>query len=381
MGTALVLLTSATTGGIIGNLSDSLLRQTSGHLTIQHRDYPNYFLTDPEKILIPDPSRLRVQLSENVHVRSMMPRVVMGGLLAKDERTTAFLGFASDVETLPAVLPDYGQNLIAGQLLSEKDPGGILVGQSLARSLGLFVGDEVVLLSKTVHGEESNALAHVRGILTFPSDPVLEQSLVFTSLGKPIREDLLDLGSAATRLVVRLDDAKNVPQVEKELARRFRLEGSPWRVIPWYDDRTFSQMVGMFSGLGRLIMLILAAMVGLVTSNSLLMSFFERIREIGTLRAIGMPTRQVYRLLYTEALIVGASGIGIGTVIGGAAVAVAHHVGIPIGGIVNQLVRPTLSVAGLALSIGAPLVCILVAAFLPIRSAVRMTVIDSLNHQ
>lgn len=381
LGTCLVILTSAIAGGIIGNLSDSLVKQTSGHLTIQHRDYPKYFLTDQEKILVQDQGALRAALADNPHVRSVMPRVVMGGLVAKDEKTTTFFGFASDVETLQTVLPDYGQNLVAGQLLSKDDPGGILVGRSLANSLGLAVGDEVVLLSKTVHGEESSALAHVRGILTFPPDPVLEQSLVFTSLERPIRDDLLDIGSSATRLVVRLDDTKNTQKVAQELTERFKGEGSPLRVVPWYDDKTFSQMVGMFTGLERLIMIILAAMVGLITSNALLMSYFERIREIGTLRAIGMSKRQVYRLLYTEALIVGASGVSVGLMLGAGAVAVAHHVGIPLGGLVNQVVRPSLDATGLIVSLAAPLVCILAAALIPIRSAVQMTVIESLNHQ
>ena len=64
----------------------------------------------------------------------------------------------------------------------------------------------------------------------------------------------------------------------------------------------------MFNGIGGLIMVILTLMVGVITSNALLMTFFERIREIGTLRAIGMQKIQVYQLLYTESAIIGVLG-------------------------------------------------------------------------
>lgn len=381
LGTAMIVLTSAITAGITRNMSDAVVRQIDGHLHIQHRDYKKYFLTDQECILIPDAQALAAEVMAIPHVRAVMPRVALGGLVAKDDRTTTFFAFASDLATLTTVLPDYGQNLVAGSLLSKDDPGGVIVGRALAKSLGLALGDELVLLGKTVHGEDSNTLAHVRGIVSFPPDPILEQSLVFAALERPLREDLLDLGRGATQLIVLLDDIANVDEVEATLKREFARQGKPWTIVPWHDNKTYSQLVGMFNGIGRLITAILAAMVGVIASNALLMSFFERIREVRMLRAIGMPRRQVYQMLYIESAIVGAGGILLGLALGAAVVLAAAHIGIPLGGIVNQVVRPTLQAAGVALSVLAPMACILLAAALPICAASRLSVIESLNYQ
>jgi putative ABC transport system permease protein len=380
VGVSMVVFINGITAGISATMSDALVNQIDGHVRVQHRDYKKYFLSEQEKILIRDYRWLAAEIKQNPHVRSIMPRVMTGGLMGNNDKSTTFFAFASDLATLPSVLPDYGKNLLDGQLLSESDPDGVLVGRALAKNFKLNIGDELVLLSKTVHGENSNALVHVRGVVTFPPDEVLEQSLVFTSLGKMVKDNLLDLGEGATQLVVRIDDTKNVPAVEAELNRYFESRGMPWRVVPWYDNEIYSRLVGMFEGVSRLISIILILMVGVVTSNALLMTFFERIREVGTLRAIGMNKLDVYRLLYTESAIVGIAGALLGLAFGVALVLLGKNIGIPLGGIVNQVVHPILNTTSLAVSVVSPIVCILIAAVIPIHAATKISVIESLNY-
>jgi putative ABC transport system permease protein len=380
VGVSMVVFVNGITAGISASMSDALVNQIDGHVRVQHRDYKKYFLAEQEKILIRDYRELAAEVMKNPHVLAIMPRVMTGGLLGSNDKSTTFFAFASDLATLTTVLPDYGKNLIAGQLLSEDDPDGVLVGRGLAKSLKLNLGDELVMLSKTVHGEESNALVHVRGIVTFPPDEVLEKSLVFTTLGKMVKDNLLDLGAGATQLVVRLDDTKNVPAVEAELNHYFESHNMSWRVTPWYDNEVYSRIVGMFEGVSRLISIILILMVGVVTSNALLMTFFERIREIGTLRAIGMNKVDVFRLLYTESAIVGIAGALLGLAFGVALVLLGQHIGIPLGGIVNQVVHPALNASSLVVSVAAPIVCIVIAAFIPIHAATRISVVASLNY-
>jgi len=380
IGVSVVVFVNGVAGGISSNMSDTLVNQIDGHLRIQHRDYKKYFLTDQEKILIKDYRELETEIMKFPQIRAVMPRVMTGGLMGSKDKSTTFFAFASDLSTLATVLPDYGKNLLAGELLSMNDPDGVLVGRALAKILKLNIGDELVLLSKTVHGEDSNALVHVRGVVTFPQDEVLEKSLVITALGKMVKENLLDLGAGATQLVVRIDNTKNVPAVEAGLNRYFTERAMPWRVIPWYENEGYSRMVGMFDGLGRLISFILILMVGVVTSNALLMTFFERIREIGTLRAIGMQKTEVYRMLYTESAIVGIGGVLLGLAIGVTLVLAGRHFGIPLGGIVHQVVYPVLNAGNILVSAVAPVICIIIVAIIPIRAVSRMSVIESLNY-
>jgi putative ABC transport system permease protein len=380
IGVSMVVFVNGVTSGISANISDGLVNQIDGHLRIQHRDYKKFFITDQEEILIGDYRAVAAEVMKNKHVNAVMPRVALGGILGSNNKSTTFFAFASDMAMLETVLPDYGKNLVAGQLLSEGDPDGVMVGRALAKSLKLKLGDELVLLSKTVHGEDSNALLHVRGVMTFPPDEILEQSLLFTTLGGMVKNNLLDLGGGATQLVVRIDDTKNVAVVEAELNHYFEMNRMPWRVVPWYENEVYSRIVGMFDGISRLISIILILMVGVVTSNALLMTFFERIREIGTLRAIGMQQIEIYGMLYTESALVGIGGALLGLGIGVALVLLGRHIGIPLGGIVNQVVHPVLNPGTLLVSVAAPVICIVVAAAIPIRAASRMSVIEALNY-
>lgn len=381
VGVSMIVFTNGFTNGIAAGMSDSLVNEIDGHLRIQHRDYKRDYMTDQEKILIKDYRSLVDQVMKNPHVRAVMPRVMTGGLVGKDEKSTTFFCILSDLQTLNVVLPDYGKNLVAGKLLSSDDPDGVLIGQALAKSIGVNVGDELVLLSKTIQGDQSNALVHVRGTVTFPQDYAVEQSLIIGALGKNLKENLLDIGDDATQLVVRIDDIKNVPQVEAELNAYFESQGLPWAAMPWYESQVYARVVGMFNGIGGVIMVVLTLMVAVITSNALLMTFFERIREIGTMRAIGMRSFDVYRLLYTETAIIAGIGVVIGLMLGAALVGLASLVGVPLSGIIQQEIHPELNLNTVIISMLIPIICIIIVAAIPIRAANRMSVVESLNYQ
>ncbi len=380
LGVGMVVFTNGFTNGISANMSNSVINQLDGHLHIEHKDYKKFFITDQEKILIPDYRTLAAQIMKVPHVKAVMPRIMLGGLIGVGEKNSTFFGTASDLATLSQVLPDYGAHLRSGKLLSADDPDGILLGEALANSLKVKVGDELVLLSKTVRGEQSNTLVHVRGTVTFPNDYVVEQSLVMTGLGQGLAENLLDLGNGATQLLVRVDDTDNVATTVAALEQYFEANKLPWRVTPWYDNPAYNRVVGIFNGIGALVMFLLLMMVGIITSNALLMAFFERMREIGTLRAIGMNRWQISLLLYLESAMVGMAGALAGLVLGIIMVGIARIFGIPLG-LIGQSVLPVLKVSSLVVSTLVPVFFILVAATIPVRATNRMSVIDSLNYQ
>jgi putative ABC transport system permease protein len=380
VGVSMIVFTNSFTDGVADNMSNAIIDQMDGHLRVNHKDYKRYYITDQENILLKGWQPLADEIRKIEHVKEVMPRVMIGGLMGIDDRTTTFFGMSSDLDKLDAVLPAYAKNLVAGQKLSRDDPSGVLVGQSLASNLGVKVGDELVLLSKTIHGDQSNTLVHIRGIVTFPSSHVVEQSLMLTGLSKPIKEDLLDLGDNALQLVVRLDDGAYTEEVQAKLDALIAAHHLPWATTPWNENEVYARVVGMFKGIGGLITFVLTLMVAVITSNALLMAFFERIREVGTLRAIGMSRGQVYQLLYLESAIVGLTGALGGLLIGFVLTAIARGMGIPIG-LLGESVYPMVSTAGVIVSVVAPLVCIVLAAAVPIRAATRMNVIDAVSYQ
>ncbi len=122
-----------------------------------------------------------------------------------------------------------------------------------------------------------------------------------------------------------------------------------------------------------LVFAVMIAVLGII--NTLMLSVFERTREIGLLRAVGMTRRQTRRMIRWEAIIVavfgGVLGVTLGLVFGYIAAAAMPEsfltdVGVPIG----QL----LAILALCVVVG------LLAAFFPARRAAKLNVLDAIAH-
>ena len=116
------------------------------------------------------------------------------------------------------------------------------------------------------------------------------------------------------------------------------------------------------------------ALIGII--NTLSLSVFERTREIGLLRSVGMTRQQLRRSIYWEALIVavfgGLLGVTIGTVFG-----VATTLALP-ESFVQTLAVPWLD---LAFFVAISAIAGLVAAILPALRAGRMNILDAIAHE
>ena len=139
-------------------------------------------------------------------------------------------------------------------------------------------------------------------------------------------------------------------------------------------DETESQInqllaiVNVFLGLAVLI-----ALIGIV--NTLTLSVFERTRELGLLRAVGMTRRQMRRMVRWESVIVSVFGAVLGVSLGvvfGWAISDA----IPDDIVANA----TFPLAQLAVFILAAVVVGLLAAIMPARRAAKLNILDAISH-
>ena len=136
-----------------------------------------------------------------------------------------------------------------------------------------------------------------------------------------------------------------------------------------------NQISGLNSILNILYVLLALSVVvslfGIV--NTLVLTVFERTREIGMLRAIGMTRRQVRRMVRHEsvitALIGGALGIALGIVLGALLVARV------------DFIEFSLPVGSLVIFAVAAIVVGILAAIFPARRAARLNVLQALQYE
>jgi ABC-type lipoprotein release transport system permease subunit len=110
------------------------------------------------------------------------------------------------------------------------------------------------------------------------------------------------------------------------------LRGPDLSVVTWSDlNSVFVETMNTAMGFYAILDFIVILIVAVIIVNTLLMSVFERFREMGILAALGMKGGQIRQMVLLEAATLGLMGIVVGILIGVAGVAYLATTGIPIG--------------------------------------------------
>ena len=204
------------------------------------------------------------------------------------------------------------QSISEGSFL-EGTGEGILLGEWLARDLGIQVGDPVVVRTRTRYGAFQTLDLEVAGILNSPN-PVINKGTGFVSLAAI--EEAMEMEGAVSELALYFPDWQQpqarLAQIEPLLAGNPELTLLSWRDLA-QDYLMFAKMKQSGSGIYLLLVFIIAA-VGI--TNTMLMAVYERVREIGMMRALGMKNSAIRLAFLLEAGGIGLLGSGLGVVLG-----------------------------------------------------------------
>jgi putative ABC transport system permease protein len=193
-------------------------------------------------------------------------------------------------------------------------------------------------------------------------------------------QSLLKMEHRATELAVALDDGVNVDAVQAALAAKLPADVE---VVGWGEQLPFLRdaqwrLRGILGGVAAVLFAI--AIFGVV--NTMLMSVWERVREIGTLLALGLRRAQIVALFLIEGALLGVVGGAVGVVLGCAATFLAGARGLnvtPPGSVVTFALQPSPSPT-LALGAFVLAACgALAASALPARRASRLDPVEALR--
>ena len=129
---------------------------------------------------------------------------------------------------------------------------------------------------------------------------------------------------------VLVKDDKKLPQTIKDIEEAGKKAGLPLKAVSWQQA---SGIIGQFAVLMRVVLytavLIIFVVALVIINNALVMATLERVRELGTLRAIGAQRRFILAMLVLESVVVGLLFGTIGALLGAAVVAALGHSGVP----------------------------------------------------
>lgn len=378
LGLALLMVFNGLIAGVWEDALQNSIRLRTGHVQLRSPSYQEKKLSLQWQDLLNNPDGLATRLNRMSEVKAATPVLWAGSILSAGDESVSLQVFGIDPAS--QFYNPIRESLVGGQFLTPDDRSGIMIGQPLAASLGVGVGQKVNLALVNADGKADEATFTIRGL--FSTGIVsYDESAVFMPLGKA--QAFAGTGDRASAIVVLLNRQDDTEKVAAAIQSQ-GVATLTWRDSNQFVLQTVETAMSFYVILDGIVMLIVAVII----ANTLLMAVFERIREIGILAALGMKGRQIMEMFLFEALILGLAGIGVGFALGSVGVAYLSNVGIPLGA--------SASAAGSNFAIGSTmyahfvpgtfmwlslwtLLFVLLASLYPARFAARQEPVDALR--
>ncbi|CAM3341478.1 ABC transporter permease [Corallococcus sp. ZKHCc1 1396] len=310
-GIGVFILGEGFVGGVEENILATAIQGTVGHVLVRPPDYPTQPGQHPVDVLVRLPEDARALIE--AEAVAWTGRLLFAPTAVAGMDSLRVMGIGYDPEGDARVFPrDLWR--VDGAL---PRPGAAEVAVSfrVARLLRLQPGDRMILQART-HEGALNALEVTVSGRVGTSNPALDALGVFVP--RQLARELVatDLPS---HVAITLRDRDDAPAFA---ARLQALLGAQAGVATWRQETAeLLQLQAVRRKALDLVVFILLALAGFGIANTLLMAAHERVREVGTLRAMGMSEGAVARLFLVEGAVVGGLGSLLGALLGGGAVA------------------------------------------------------------
>lgn len=374
---------------IIEGFRDQYIHSQTGHLQVSARGFFEKGVSDPFRYVLKDLSEVQKIMLRNRHVLYTVPRLNFGAMVNNNNTNVAVVALGVDPVSeakMGRYKADHSKfsstNIVEGEDLDLKDSKGVLVGKGLLKALGLKLGDSFSLLTSQKSGALEGAELRVRGVFQTVVKEFDDRAM---KVPLETAQEVVAMSGEAHSLLAILDDTENTEMVQRELESDFRAANLEVEIVPWTENaRYYHQAKDMLGKIFRTVQTIIAVIFLFSIANTLNMAIFERIREFGTMMAIGNSRGVVFSVIIFEALLLGLIGATLGLGAGWGAAKAISAIGIEMppppqgsyGYYAMITLYPRLVFETFAIAMGATLLSALVPAY----KASRFRVIQALGY-
>jgi len=339
-GILVITLVNGVVGGILRSTENNFAALFSAHIMVTDIRF-----TEKNRMVmeITDDKPLQqamAELSKTYHVKYYQQRTSVfnnATLLNQTESTSRQIDgvdWAHDkflAETL---------EIMSGSLDGMQGSPGIVLGEKTAKKLNIVVGESMLIQAETIYGQQNVIEAPVKAIFKeaglSAGTAYMDKEAVNGLLNMPpgsfnwygiFLDKFSDQDAAALTLQsILTKEGLNLYPRDKVVGKNFnalfgdlrkdKIKASRFIVADLNDQLT--SIKGVFDtikAVSLLVLVILLAVIMVGLNNTYRIIVWERNREIGTMRALGMQRRQVSRLFLLEALFLALLGVLFGIVL------------------------------------------------------------------
>jgi ABC-type lipoprotein release transport system permease subunit len=285
-------------------LSDGMLNQMvhyatllgTGHVQVHHPDYlEDHSLYDS----MSDLETLLADISRT-GLGSAAPRVFSTALVSSGQQSAGAQLWGVD-PNLESTVTELYKHLETGTWLPPDARGQVVLGRNLARTLSAGPGDEIVVLTQAADGSLGNDLYTVSGTLKSIGE-MLDRGGVIMHIQD--LSELLVMNGKIHEIAIRLNEPNELETATLTLSKA--LDPEKYKVENWKSlFPELSEYLRLSSSSMAIVLFIIFAVASLGIVNTQLMSLFERTREVGIMRALGMgPLAMALLVLFETVFLV-----------------------------------------------------------------------------
>jgi ABC-type lipoprotein release transport system permease subunit len=357
---------------------------------IMHEEYWEDRLMKPLDVAVEDPYEIIDQLQSAGY--DAAPRITFAAdmILYGDE-------FGEDGNMpvqVTAIDPDldntvfrFAETLVEGRFV---EPGTmeLVIGSWFAEDIGAKIGNWVTFVTRGNGGFYEALDMQIVGIVNCPN-PNVNRSLLMVPIDTV--NEFLAMDGTVTEINIALPEQTDISAEREAIEKMLSNTDQQLKIATW--DELAQDYVALAEakrgGTGMILFLVfIIAAVGI--SNTMLMAIFERIRELGMMRALGMNDRAIQFTFMVEAGGIGLIGSVIGVLLGSLVNLYMVEVGIDLGFLmrnmdmgyrIQSIMRGAWSLSALVTAFVFGTVLSMLVAYIPTRRALKMDIPSCLRHQ
>ncbi|MBI9098503.1 MAG: ABC transporter permease [Spirochaetaceae bacterium] len=368
--------------GMTDDMAFNLKTYYTGEVRVKHIDYETYERYNPMHLTV-DWESVDRALGDEKTVSTYVPRITFPSNLYIGGSNFGAMGVGADFE-LEADFQDLASSLKAGRL-PQNGTNEMMMGAILARDLKLKIGDRVTVMSTTAARGTNAITLEIVGLFAFPVGALnskyfwipLDRAQYFLRMDGGVQEVLIKLK----------DDVTSRGAAPGIKAAVENIAGTEMDIRPWEELSTTYGMLKMAQMIYNFIAMFFFLLGSTVIINTTMMVIFERMREIGTLGALGMHGKELIRLFFFEGTIISMIGSAVGVAIGIGLTLWLGEIGIDytdaLSGMdfeMSAIVFPKLSVAKTVFVYFYSVAIASAATFIPSRHAAKIEPVDALRY-
>ena len=295
--------------GIIQGMIHNGISTLTGHVQIHQRRY-----TDDPSVdhCIENPTDITEALGRLLPAGSHWAARVRVNAIAGNARHNGSITLVGIDPQREKALSFIGSAVDGGRYLQAGDAHAILIGRALAKRFETGLGRKLILMTQDRSGKIASRAFRIAGIFQAEMEAT-EKTYVFVT--RVSAQRMLAVGKAVSEISILLPDPDQVSSIVRVLDAN--LAGRQLSIRSWQQALPLLKAyLDLYDSFILIWFVVVFVAMGFGILNTTLMAVFERMREFGLLKALGLRPIRIVRGILTEALIILLIGMFIGNALG-----------------------------------------------------------------